>query len=424
MKTYYLLNEPFRFLRYQYTQGSIMYGNTLPIGINHEALEILRLCDGTKTLDDIISINTLLYNDEKKVSNLVTEFLESVVENKIVSVLTDKLDTPIKIAIDGSKEFWTPLHVTLEMTQQCPLYCKHCFVNAGTGKNMKRDLMLSVGREIVNLGIKSVQLTGGEPLIHPNFLELLDLLLNGNIRVNITTSGYYENDELVDCIARISAVNGYVQISLDGMANYHNNIRGREDAFEKTINCIEKFIAHGVRVVVATCYINQDMDEFDKLCEYVKSIGVHEIKFGVVESKGRAKDNNLETGFEKYRRISENIDFLRNKYQDDSFLIGKEEELEMKKAEFPNCGCGYNILKIGTDGCIYDCVFSERAIGKIDVDNGLQQYLLKNAKDIFARTQKVAPCKDVCGECEELSRCKGCMVKGRESACSKAHLFM
>lgn len=420
---YYLLNEPFRFLRYQYSQAIILFQNNFPIGINHEALEILKLCDGSNAIEDIVNILLDLYGNQSEIKELVSDFLEYSVNNGLVTVWDNKLCTPVEIRVDGSKKYWTPLHVTIELTYNCPLRCKHCFVNAGTGAFMKKEMVCKLGKELVDLGVRSVQLTGGEPVTHPYFNELLDILVTGNVRVNITTSGYNLTESILDSISKIKDVNGYVQVSLDGMSTYHNNVRGRTDAFEKTVMFIKKVIAMGVKVVVATCYIDQSVEEFDELCEYIKSIGVSELRFGIVELKGRAMVNSLGVAIEQYSVLDNYIEILQKIYQDDKFVVGKEETFDFENSEFKNCGAGYNILKIDPNGNIFDCVFSETSIGNITSEHGFKDFLLKNASKMFERTKVVAPCKLICGGCSELKRCRGCVVKGCESECEKSHLF-
>lgn len=423
MEKYYLINEPFRYLKYQYSQGVVMFRNIYPIGINHEALEILRLCDGTKSDEEIIENIALLYSDEKNVSTYVKDFLDYSTKNGIVSLIDKRKEIQSDIYVSGSKEYWTPMHIVLEMTHKCLLRCKHCFISAGDGMTMPSKLIIELADEIVRLGVKSVQMTGGEPLIHPQFCEVLRKLVMGKTQVNITTSGYYLTDEILQNLTEIKKVNGYVQVSLDGMKEYHNKIRGREDAFERTITFIKRAIDLEIRVNVAFCYMGQKYGEIEELCRLIKELGVSEMKFGVVENKGRAKRNSINTEIDNYRTVKQYIVELQRKYQDDKFLVGQEETFDCEKAEFKNCGCGYNIIKINPEGQVFDCVFSDKAIGKIDEGKKLVNYLIQNADIIYNRTQKVAPCKEICGECEELIRCKGCLVKGREAKCNKAHFF-
>ena len=256
---YYLLCEPYRFLKYQYKKSVIMYNGLFPIEINHEALEILRLCDGTRTLNDIIEEIGKIYRTEKNVSSYVSDFIDYAANNKLVRLINTKKSTGEAIIVGGSKEYWSPIHITLELTHNCPLKCKHCFINAGIGQTMSTEFLEKITREMVDIGVKSVQLTGGEPLVHPNIIQLIDFLNDAGIRINITTSGYYSNKNIISSISRIKL--GYVQVSLDGLEQRHNSIRGRNDAYKRAVEFVSSVIAIGKKVVVATCFMDQSYDE-------------------------------------------------------------------------------------------------------------------------------------------------------------------
>lgn len=423
---YYLLNESFRYLKYQYISATILCNDFYPVTINHEALEILKLCDGTKSFEDITNLISNIYNEDiKVVKKYVQEFLESSIEKGIVQKCNEPQKYPVKISVSGSKEYWSPTHIAVEMTYRCPLYCKHCFAKAGDdGITMDAELLNSLIEEMIKLNVKSVQLTGGEPLLHPEFPRILKKLLKNNITVNVTTSGYINNARICEELKALSKTRGYIQVSLDGFKEYHNEFRGKDDAYEKTIDFIKKMISYNVEVKVALCYSNQGYVQIEELCKYMKDIGVSAMRFGIVEQKGRAVENfeqiNKHIQIEYYQFVNK----LKEKYANDQFSIDIDDEHNISAAtQYLNCGCGYNTFKINPLGFVAECVLSNDYMGQISSTYGLIDFLKENNKKIYSNVTRKAPCKELCSDCENLYECNGCMIKGRNKGCKNSKMF-
>jgi len=79
----------------------------------------------------------------------------------------------------------------LQITERCNLRCAHCFISAG---NYGDTMPIGIIRNVVIPKLKdcrvvSVTLTGGEPFIHPDIIEMVRLFKNANIRVGICANG-------------------------------------------------------------------------------------------------------------------------------------------------------------------------------------------------------------------------------------------
>jgi MoaA/NifB/PqqE/SkfB family radical SAM enzyme len=77
------------------------------------------------------------------------------------------------------------------LTRSCNLACSHCYVSAEP--RLKGHMSLDVFRRIVESfsaqGINDFRLTGGEPTIHPNFKEMLEILTSKSITPRLITNG-------------------------------------------------------------------------------------------------------------------------------------------------------------------------------------------------------------------------------------------
>ncbi|NPV28125.1 MAG: radical SAM protein [Firmicutes bacterium] len=75
----------------------------------------------------------------------------------------------------GGGQIYTPLVVTVELTNQCNLRCRHCYASAG--EKLYNELSLAEVKELLGelsrLGTMEVEFSGGEPLLRPDLFEII-----------------------------------------------------------------------------------------------------------------------------------------------------------------------------------------------------------------------------------------------------------
>ena len=77
------------------------------------------------------------------------------------------------------------------LTERCNFRCRHCYVSAepGRGQHMPVTLFRRSLDLLRDVGISDIRLTGGEPTIHPNFSELVELAIRQRFRVGLISNG-------------------------------------------------------------------------------------------------------------------------------------------------------------------------------------------------------------------------------------------
>lgn len=375
--------------------------------VNDTGCEILLLCNGTNSKDSIKEMMTNRYKENyNKVSEFVDEFLTMSIRIGIVKYLDNKSLEPINIRISGSKDYWTPHIISLELTHNCPLRCKQCYISAGSGRSMDGKLLKRICKEIVELDIEIVQITGGEPFLHKDINYILEYLCNNNIHVEVFTSGMISNSNIFNSLSLLKKVNGVVQVSLDGLLETHNLIRGNSKSFQNAIHFIKNVISRGVKVMVATCIIDQDFQEIDQLCGFLKSIGVSIYRIGASIELGRAKENNIKSREETRIKVNNLKKQLKEKYDCESFKVYYIEENMIELNEgCKNCGMGHNMIKITPSGDITPCIILDTSIGNIS-NISLKEFLKANGLRFF-NIEKPSP--KYCYNCSNEQICKGCI---------------
>ncbi len=180
--------------------------------------------------------------------------------------------------------------IYVEITSICNLKCIHCYNDSGKEKN---EISIEGFENILETYSNkefSLSISGGEPLLHPKFWELIKLAKEKGISdILIITNGTQITEEIAKKFVEydISA-----QISLNGISEeVHDQICGT-GAFKKTIKGIENLINAGlenivIRSMIAKCNKSQLLEFIDTMSR--KKIST--ISFGTISVQGRSTNN-------------------------------------------------------------------------------------------------------------------------------------
>ena len=182
-------------------------------------------------------------------------------------------------------------HFNLEITKKCNQQCFYCFNDSGFTKS-KDELSLEEWRnsisEIHNLGYKSVHITGGEPFLHPNIVEILSHSIELGLETTILSNGY-KIPRLVEKHPTLFAKLKLAQISLDSMdAEIHNSRRGFKGAFKDALDAINALKRVNVPIEVSTTVSDQNILDITDIAKYCNSINASLIIRRLIQS-GRAQ---------------------------------------------------------------------------------------------------------------------------------------
>jgi SynChlorMet cassette radical SAM/SPASM protein ScmF len=229
-----------------------------------------------------------------------------------MSKKTPKKTTP------ASQEF--PLaQLYFYLTEGCNLACRHCWLapkfdpDGDKGLILPMELFEKAVEEAIPLGLTGVKLTGGEPLLHPDFLDMLKFLQQRELRLVLETNGLLCTREIA---AEISKLNDpFVSISLDGAdAETHDKIRGVKGAFQKSTAAIRNLSYFGLKPQVIMSIMHDNVDQLEKVIELAEVLGAGSVKFNIIQPTGRG---------ESFHGAANNLDVK------DLLLLGKKVESEM-----------------------------------------------------------------------------------------------
>ncbi len=207
--------------------------------------------------------------------------------------LLDRLpDTPApayagraeRLSLDHLRELW--LHVT----NRCNMACRHCLFASGPddAAALPRDRVLAIAREVVDLGCRVFALTGGEPTIHPEFESIVDDLLGlADSTVVVLTNGR-ALPALAASMDRWPADRVHLQVSLDGLGDRHDRIRGRGAMAELLCNlaCLRD---GGRPFTLSMCVTGENVADMPGLVRFAADAGATNVHFMWYFVRGRGE---------------------------------------------------------------------------------------------------------------------------------------
>lgn len=265
-------------------------------------------------------------------------------------------------------------YLELQITNRCNLRCRHCYIGEGSHQDLSMEQIQRVLKEFEEIQGLRLLLSGGEPLLHPLFWEINGILQNQAFRSVLLSNGTLITKEVAKKL-RVHEV----QISLDGIKEGHESLRGK-GTFEKTLMAIDHLQEADIRVSVATMIHRKNLSEFDQLASLLQSKNIEEWNVDVPCVEGR-----LRTNPDFWVPPSEAGRFLSYGYG--GGFHGSTN----------NSTCGAHLCAIIPDGTVCKCgLFTKEPVGSIE----------EGLRICWARIPRI-DLKDLTCKCPVMEECRG-----------------
>ncbi len=259
-------------------------------------------------------------------------------------------------------------HLIFAPTHACNLRCRHCYLPDHNGDTIPFDrvkLLVDEWEEIVlrdrgTLG-GYFHLKGGEPLIVPYLVELLDLLTEkATLRFMMTTNGTILREADLEALCRLNeAVDGEVIIivSLDGSCEETNRILRGRNQFAKTVQFARAIADAGLNLHFNYVVHSDNLDDVPNFVELAEEIGATQINFLPIYGArmGEAGRPDLERLHRMLLQLYREGDERRRELLTGNYahILDLEEQGVCTSCE---CVAGYKgLFYITPDGNVYSC---------------------------------------------------------------------
>jgi radical SAM protein with 4Fe4S-binding SPASM domain len=339
--------------------------------LDNEAFQFLKKCTGRNPLPDLLV-------DGKSDENIDLMLDEGIIRmtdgNKIKTVKAPLSPLP------------SLRYLLLNITNICNLACKHCYIQDPGKLEIDPGLFEKAVSQFEEMSGLKLMISGGEPLTHSRFWELMELLPSYELRVVILSNG-----TLIDkkTARKLSSYVHEVQVSIDGIRS-HDLLRGK-GSYARSMKGISSLNESGIPVSIATMAHKFNTSEFDE----------------------------METLFSKTGAISWSVDvpcIVGRLCENRDFILDLEEAAKFLKYGFgagahESTGdhtCGSHLCSVAPDGSVSKCGFFENEPAG-DV-NDLRSAWENICKYSLWRLDELE-CKD----CSVLCECKGgCRFRAKQ----------
>lgn len=303
--------------------------------------------------------------------------------------------------------------ISLDITNDCNLRCKHCCISAGemkNGEDLSEAYMADIVEKVILLSPKVITLSGGEPLIRKDFKKIVSQIRNSYKGVlTLMTNATLVDDDMAEFIHRHFDA---VDVSIDGADEGSCTILRGEGTFERCIAGINRLKKFGVEHISASMVVTKENEyaknDFMELC---KKLGLQPM-IRSLDNSGRAEEayENMVCDEEEEAKPLEKIK--------ETF---EKSKLYQHQPQVFACQGANTEFQIDYRGNIYPCgalMRDEYCLGSVLNIKNLKEYLESRAfeetegyKNFFG----LHPCNvDKCCDCECNILCFSCINEIRK----------
>ena len=304
-----------------------------------------------------------------------------------------------------------PICLTWELTYACNLACVHCL--SSSGRRDPDELRPAEARhvvdDLVDMKVFYVNIGGGEPMLRPDFFDLVSYAVGRRVGVKFSTNGTRLTPERARQLAALDYLD--VQISIDGATAATNDAVRGEGSFAAARRAMDNLAAAGfgpfkVSVVVT----RQNMDELDALAAIADTYGA-QLRLTRLRPSGRGVDSwdALHPTAAQQRTLYHWLLDRPGVLTGDSFfhLSALGEPLDGLNL----CGAGRVVCLIDPVGDVYACPFvidRQFLAGNVRAPGGFPAVWRESALFTSLREPQSA---GACASCGSFDACRGgCMA--------------
>ena len=333
------------------------------------------------------------------------------------------------LLIHDSEEpaFRSPIVAHLGVTSACNMRCKYCSIRQPYAK--AKELSTTEWKRIIDklahLGVFQIGLTGGEPTLRKDLIELAEYITSRRCAFNLTTNGWALDRDLI--VRLKQAGMRQCQVSLDcHLPTINDRLRG-DGACLRAIRAVRLLRDEGIAVGI-DCVVSKN--NLSHLEEFVAWLNAERIPYlTLIKIKqGDLPLADFKSMLPEYHSYCTLIEKLCNRTNEmpcvtlDCGSVSNLERVlrpqEAKAVPIAGCPVGHTLLSISPDGSVFPCVAM-----------GAHRYCLGNAKDTDLRSmwnenillrslrKMKSKIEGQCKECERLDHCRGGCRGIAESLC-------
>lgn len=260
----------------------------------------------------LLHMNGIEDLQEEELSNREKQFIAEFVQNGLVFPCCEiKPLAPQQKYLYHDNPYVAYVHWAI--TGKCNYRCKHCYMYAPIERFPEPgpDEYRKMIRDMSDAGVHSIALTGGEPLVRNDFMELAGEIVSSGIHIHsIYTNGALVTDKLLLELERLGQKPRF-HISYDGQ-QYHDWLRGIPGAAESALHAMDICHAHGNEVYAAMCVYDKNCHDIFDTVQSLASHGVTRTRVKFMLPNGMWADEHASESLSIEEAVNAVIEFINS----------------------------------------------------------------------------------------------------------------
>jgi MoaA/NifB/PqqE/SkfB family radical SAM enzyme len=255
-----------------------------------------------------------------------------------------------------------PTHAQIGLTNACHQNCGYCYNKSRNGNLMDTETIKNLIRRLKNMGVLWIGLTGGEPLLNKDIVEIVESI-GDSCTTKLFTTGSSLTGQIASDLKKAGLL--YVSVSIDHWEeSEHDKGRNTMGAFKTALKAIEIFKKlDGIHVSVSAV-LSKDMrkrERVEKFLEFLERLGIHEAWLSEVKPSVKSlwNEEQIITSEERSMLISLQDQYNKEGRMTINYLGHFESE------EHFGCTSGHKMIYIDAFGEAGPCVFTPMTFGNI-----------------------------------------------------------
>lgn len=344
------------------------------------------------------------------------------------SLLTSQSPCPVEQNEDLQRYFMkagqtrTPLSASFALTHRCTFRCRHCYLGnqdaISTHRSQELDTtnILRLLNEMATEGTLFLTLTGGDPMIRPDFATIYEHAVRLGLLVTVFCNGSLITESIVRLFQTYPPRK--IEVSVYGVTEHtYATVTGTANGLTHFRDGINRLRDAGIRYTLKTMVMTLNVHEFSAMRDMAAERGVHFRHDTAVTPCSKHHDNHgIANSDENEHPLSHPITF-RLPPEEAARIDGSAAELRavlktcaeddgdtVYDNRLYQCGAGLSLFHIDPYGWMQPCLVTTR--GRFDLKRG--SFVEGWNGSIKEFTEQVAGTKYPCTQCQDLLLCSGC----------------
>lgn len=292
-----------------------------------------------------------------------------------------------------------PKHFLLQwhITERCNLRCQHCYQDNYKFNELPFEILVNIFEHfkgflltLENIAQRKltahINITGGEPFIRKDFFDLLEIFYQNKswLSFGILSNGSFIDENCATQLKKLAP--SFVQISLEGNEETHDQIRG-QGHFQECISALKHLKKQQIKTLISFTAHQQNYQEFQQVVEIGRQLKVNRVWSDRLIPQGTGAELqtlNSEQTLQFFEMMSETKQRTEKKWFNQTEVALHRALQFLVGGNAYRCSAGKSLLTIQPNGDVYPCRRMPIKVGNI-LESKLfdiyQQDMLLNLRD-------------------------------------------